>query len=88
MSYKTPMLTTPQQTLVSNDKHFTVFAVIRENQDALNFKTPNRRTFLGQTVSENLTWPFELKNGEPLDSKFSHKTKLSHENVRATQTRK
>ncbi|KIT50203.1 hypothetical protein H337_23655 [Vibrio parahaemolyticus EN9701121] len=27
--YKTPMLNAPQQALNSNDKHFTVFAVVR-----------------------------------------------------------
>ncbi|EHK4786506.1 hypothetical protein [Vibrio parahaemolyticus] len=53
LTYKTPMLKAPQQPLKFNDKHFTKFAVVHRNQDALNFKTPNRRTFLGQAVSDN-----------------------------------
>ncbi|HCM0862582.1 hypothetical protein [Vibrio parahaemolyticus] len=52
LTYETPMLKAPQQPLKFNDKHFTKFAVAHRNQDALNFKTPNRRTFLGQAVSE------------------------------------
>ncbi|HCE3205366.1 TPA: hypothetical protein NKQ48_004556 [Vibrio parahaemolyticus] len=45
LTHKTPMLNAPQEALNSNDKHFTVFAVIRRNQDAPNLKTPNRRNF-------------------------------------------
>ncbi|HCG9116123.1 hypothetical protein P3602_25260 [Vibrio parahaemolyticus] len=45
LTYETPMLNAPQQPLNSNDKHFTVFAVVHRNQDAPNLKTPNRRNF-------------------------------------------
>ncbi|HCM1082164.1 TPA: hypothetical protein N2859_004608 [Vibrio parahaemolyticus] len=45
MTYKTPMLSAPQLAPNSNDNHFTKFAVVNRNQDALNLKTPNRRTF-------------------------------------------
>ncbi|EGR2733148.1 hypothetical protein DMW21_09320 [Vibrio parahaemolyticus] len=43
---------------------------------------------LGQAVSDNSTWPFKLKNGEPTKLKLSHKTRLSHKDVRATLTQK
>ncbi|OUD66905.1 hypothetical protein BTN34_24355 [Vibrio parahaemolyticus] len=45
LTYKTPMLKAPQQPPNSNDKHFTVFAVVHRNPDALSLKTPNRGIF-------------------------------------------
>ncbi|HCM0868012.1 hypothetical protein NB613_05060 [Vibrio parahaemolyticus] len=53
LNYKTPMLSAPQQPLNSNDKHFTVFAVVTRNQDALNFENTEPQNLLGQAVSEN-----------------------------------
>ncbi|WP_156980992.1 hypothetical protein [Vibrio galatheae] len=45
MTHKTPMLNAPQQALNSNGNHFSQFAVVNRNQDALNLKTPSRITF-------------------------------------------
>ncbi|HBC3859276.1 TPA: hypothetical protein KD866_004742 [Vibrio parahaemolyticus] len=53
LNYKTPMLNAPQHTLKFNDEHFTKFAVVNRNQDALNSKTPKPQNLLGQAVSEN-----------------------------------
>ncbi|KOO09677.1 hypothetical protein AKJ31_04815 [Vibrio hepatarius] len=45
LTYKTPMLSAPQQPLKFNNKRFTKFAVVHQNQRAPNLKTPNHRAF-------------------------------------------